>query len=83
MKTSVSSEVDEKNLILEWPDGVAQRSDQGGPRYLLGEHGRWTPGRVPNGGWTSAQRRVDGCPMESEWVPDRGQVSGVARRGSI
>jgi hypothetical protein len=31
MKTAVSSEADEKNLMSEWPDGVAQRSDQGGP----------------------------------------------------
>jgi hypothetical protein len=31
MKTAVSSEADEKNSMSEWPDGVVQRSDQGGP----------------------------------------------------
>jgi hypothetical protein len=34
MKMAISSEVDEKNLMS---DGVARWSDQGGPRYPLGE----------------------------------------------
>jgi hypothetical protein len=42
MIIAVSSKADEKNSMLEWPDGVAQRSDQGGLRYLLGEQGRQT-----------------------------------------
>jgi hypothetical protein len=31
MKTTVSSEADEINSMSEWPDGMAQWSDQGGP----------------------------------------------------
>jgi hypothetical protein len=96
---AVSSEADEKNSILEWPNGVAQRSDQGGPRYPLGEQGRRTPGRVPNEGWTGTRRGWTGARRRARRVPDRGregcptearsrgvaqqQVSGVARRGSI
>jgi hypothetical protein len=37
MKTAVSSEVDEINSMSEWPDGMAQRSDQGGPWYPVKE----------------------------------------------
>jgi hypothetical protein len=55
---AVSSEADEKNSMLDGgPDGEARRSDEGGPQYPMGEQGRRTAGRVPNGGWTSARRR--------------------------
>jgi hypothetical protein len=45
----------------EWPDGEARRSDEGGPRYPMGEQGRRTSGWVPNGGWTGARRRGTGA----------------------
>jgi hypothetical protein len=60
----------------EWPNGEARRSDEGGPRYPMGEQGRRTPGWVPNGGWMGAQRRVDGRPMEGDRCPTEGGVSG-------
>jgi hypothetical protein len=87
MKTAVSFEADEN---ISMSDRVARRSDQGGPRYPLGEQGRRIPGRVPNGGWTGPTE-ADRCPMESgsgpteggmdarqraRWVPDGGRVSG-------
>jgi hypothetical protein len=61
MKTVVSSEMDEKNSMLDnGPDGEARRSGQDGSRYPMGEQGRWTPGH-PNG-----------CPMEGRRVSDGG-----------
>jgi hypothetical protein len=67
----------------EWPDGEARRSDEGGPRYPMGEQGKRTPGRVPNRGWTGprwkgtgARRRAHGCPTESGCGPTEGGVSG-------
>jgi hypothetical protein len=89
MKMAVSSEADEKNSIS---GGMAQRRSSmerpGWPRYLLGEQGKRIPGRVPNRGWTGAcrrrtdtQRRVHGCPTESESVPTEGAMGARRRAG--
>jgi hypothetical protein len=83
MIIAVNSEADEKDLMLEWPNGVAQRSDQGGLRYPLGEQGRRTPGQVPNGGWTGACRGRTGARRRARWVLDRGQVSGGGPTASL
>jgi hypothetical protein len=59
---------------MEWPDGEAQWSDQGGPRYPMGEQGRRTPRWV-----TGAQRRMDRCPTEggvSEGGPTKEHING-------
>jgi hypothetical protein len=38
MKIAVSNEADEKNSMSDGGlDGVARRSDEGGPRYPMGE----------------------------------------------
>jgi hypothetical protein len=66
INTAVNSEADENNSMS---DGVARRSDQGGPRYPLGEQGRRTPGRVPNEGWMGPTE-ADRCSTEGARVPD-------------
>jgi hypothetical protein len=73
----------------EWPNGEARRRDEGGPRYPMGEQGRRTPRRVPNGGWTGARRRgtgarqrAHGCPTESGSGPTEGSMCARRRVGS-
>jgi hypothetical protein len=75
--------------LTEWPDGEAQQSDEGAPRYPMGEQGRWTPGRVPNGGWTGARQRgtgarqrAHGCLSKSGSGPTKGAMGARRRAGS-
>jgi hypothetical protein len=84
--------------LTEWPNGEARGSNEGAPRYPMGEQGKRTPRRVPNGRWTGARWRgtgarwrPHGCLTESESGPTEGAMDarrragsrGVAQRGTI
>jgi hypothetical protein len=94
MITVVNSEADEKNSMLEWPDGATRVARNTHWTSRADEHPDGCPtegGRAPFRGRQVPDGERYGCPTEgamgarrrARWVPNGGWVSGVARRGSI
>jgi hypothetical protein len=75
MKVAVSSEADETNSMSEWPDGVAQWSDQW-PAIPGGRVGQ-TDTRM------GAQRRMDGRPSGADrYLTEGARVLDGGRTGA-